>query len=272
MSYGSINHRRLTAGLELLAAAVLEELLPQGATGKAAVAAAWFRFPYVIRREIKQIMRRGYTKNEAIAFALSYELGGGACKTCAAPDKDGTYRLLRVLEWSLSDTVRDSVEWQELSPGVIGRVYPGYPGVLTGTRATGESVAMNLSPDWGNNINYKGLPVAWLIRKSLVSGGRLLKNLLECGPVVQPAWAIVKEDRAAYTVKFETSGKHFIMDAVANGEPLLIQNDWECDPELRSDMAAWIANNNNELVHAVPLEELPDRANQSSIAVDAVVM
>jgi hypothetical protein len=272
MAYGRINHRRLTAGLQLMAAAVLEELLPQGSTGKAAVATAWFRFPMAIRRELKQVMRCGYTKREAIAFALSYELGGGACKTCAAVDKNGSYRMLRILEWDLSDTVRDSVEWQQVSPGVVGRVYPGYPGVLTGYRTTGEAVAMNLSPDWGNNINYKGLPVSWLIRKSLVSDGRLVHNLLKCGPVVQPAWAIVKEKEKAYKVKFQTSGKHFIMEAVAGGDPLLIQNDWECDPSLRSDMAAWVTNNNNELVHAVPLEKLPDRANKSLIAVDAVVM
>lgn len=268
MSYGIIDHVRVPKNLDIDLFSIRGMLAP----GMEQL--AWMRFPRPIRKEMKQIMRLGgYTRLQALAFALSYELGGTACKTCVAYDSNGEYRMLRVLEWSLSDEVTDSVEWQRPEATVRARVYPGFPGVLTGYRPlTNEAVAMNLSPDWGTDFNLSGRPVTLAIREALCSGGPLISNICKSGPVIMPAWCIVKTPSVCHKVLFKTNGRHELMESVSKGQPLLIQNDWDHDPELLESMAKFIRETDHPVGAEFKPADLPDGIGSSSIAADAVLM
>lgn len=101
-----------------------------------------------------------------MAYNLHYEINGMACISAAIPNKRrGSYTAFRQLEWSVGFSPH--FRFVPLRGGAEVRYTPGCVGALSGRTKTWH-ISMNAAPSAaGFEINYRSLPVSWVLRQAL---------------------------------------------------------------------------------------------------------
>lgn len=187
---------------------------------------AWLRTPRELKSELDHIGALMGNRDQAMAYNLHYEITGMGCISAAIPDKrQKKYSAYRRLEWEVGFAPRFSC-MPLFGTEACVRFTPGYVGALSG-RTADWHISMNYAPD-SYDINYRGLPVSWILRHALAMGRsyQATINWLKKQTVVKRAFVLITGEKRAAWLTLDTSCS-YIESEVEWPKELVVGNEYD---------------------------------------------
>jgi hypothetical protein len=164
------------------------------------------RIPLKWRKRINQTAELfAVSFEDALLLNLDYEFWGVACTTAAVPVGTDSYTMVRALDWDIPPALAKTIEWTYLNDRARHRELRGYVGTLTGHRLGPEpfGIALNVSHDTKENVDFGGLPISWVIRDVLETAADPYEavDMLERRRYLVGGYVIVVGKHEAYWIR-----------------------------------------------------------------------